>query len=1624
MDTQNPVEEGILKLIEKGYNSTDVYNIMTQIGWQPDEVQLSMNELYERRAKESEELAKQRRDAIEQINASYQDLKKKAEPVQSDAFIGTFPGERSLTLDALDDIDAQVLNNASRSSALQSVNGAASSVMSQIEQLNDLKAILSSEQSSSEERRDAEKRIPRLEQSIQSQYDDLRDVFAQTSAMGVDMDWDIELDLGEDKINTDQFRNLIVQSHMRNRDELDALSGLSQVAQNTYKDYMGIDFPDIESIGDLQNEMTAMSLQRAMDSLNREQEELGDVFEGYDLDEYAKAVEDQTWLSSTARGTREMIQAMWAGAMMEGIDVGDFLRENPSVAAAARLIPGVASLADISTGLSAIAGGVEDVTGFDSRLQLQHYFARQKEQDRIRKAAREKELYEDPSYWNLGASERYEKINQDVEAGKLDMMQAAGMYGKVTGNFMEEIVPSALYFGAMSMAGPAGIAGLALSVSGQKYGDMLMERPDLNLGERLLIANTVGVAEAGLAYVFRGAEKALVAPFMKMLPGAAIKQMGKESAKNALKISLPKSLKALKPGFGESLEEVVAYMIELGIENAVDGAAGRKTRDLNIYEFSDAALGGFLGGAGMQSAGYLVKSAANRGHHETRNRKLYLQGAINELRREIANTSNAVEKQELRKNLYALNKEYRDLSAQETLTYGKYSVEDRSKIMKLNREIAFLEDQIKYKVDSAGIKLNKDQIEALETRLKGAMDAKVAIESNYDSLEKTASQHSKPETAQVADVENNESPVESKQVPQKETQEQHQDAKQPEMSDPVRQEGEQLSMFNEKDFATEEEKQEPVQEEAPVEETPVEEAPVEEDPVEEAPVEEAPKQEKDIYSTDNEVDTEKGFDLADRSRVGDDAGQVNIASASAFNKALKGFKKLIQKAGTKIYVASRADFDAIAEARNPERFREIKIAGNRIGGYYDTQNNAIVLPSDARISSIQEEFGHAFMLPIINGQANPALQQELFDLLMNDVETRLIGKALSKFQNWKESRNKKYKDQTTPRYREEMIIGFFKYYKENVGDFKGLGGRIRQILNTILKKAGHQGELPFRTDNQLLKFAENYAQMTEGVEADIEVTQEDFQKAQKRAKARIKKEDLNKREDESEDEYRARLEAMVTELTEMATPEDVAKKEAQDLQQDEEVEPPSIDDLYSIEGRKKFTYLQDTEVFYEDFPYVNIGDMPTGMPRMKKAQFKDYFHFRNWYTYMTANHRRARIGKMYFIKDGKKYDIKPPKPKVDKNGKLVDIQGAPSEKIKYIDRQWDKRDAQARKVKAARSVWFDLVGDAYQAMKRAGVDGANGAAFVPGFDYDAYSQLETQEEKEAFRGEFTNDLLSKTPEEITELSEIARKNLDALKNSGMSVEEIAEADQASLFNMSGIKPEAERDNGDIQDMFAIEEGSLPEKPYINKNRGLRKYDKGTIRDIINTFMPIMGFDMSTSMVPGLGLKSGVSYLRKNPETTVQVAGKKVAGTLLTTHLDFNTANLVRLKLQNHAIKIWQESGRTEGKMAVGFSFLNPEAVKGNPDVFRAVMKGVLRSAKESLNEKAGERLHSTPSQVMTNLLLANSSNIRDVVTKRRAAGRINVSDEVRMKIFTNDAKSFTYEELKQEKDFIQLPAKL
>ena len=100
---------------------------------------------------------------------------------------------------------------------------------------------------------------------------------------------------------------------------------------------------------------------------------------------------------------------------------------------------------------------------------------------------------------------------------------------------------------------------------------------------------------------------------------------------------------------------------------------------------------------------------------------------------------------------------------------------------------------------------------------------------------------------------------------------------------------------------------------------------------------------------------------------------------------------------------------------------------------------------------------------------------------------------------------------------------------------------------------------------------------------------------------------------------------------------------------------------------------------------------------------------------------------------------------------------------------------------------FDLADDA-EILKRAGINSASGMALVPGFNMQEYLALDDSEKFEymaLFRDEVFFD---KTPQEQEEVLEIAYENLELLKQSGLSVEEISEAETTEVLNMSGRFP--------------------------------------------------------------------------------------------------------------------------------------------------------------------------------------------------------------------------------------------
>ena len=91
--------------------------------------------------------------------------------------------------------------------------------------------------------------------------------------------------------------------------------------------------------------------------------------------------------------------------------------------------------------------------------------------------------------------------------------------------------------------------------------------------------------------------------------------------------------------------------------------------------------------------------------------------------------------------------------------------------------------------------------------------------------------------------------------------------------------------------------------------------------------------------------------------------------------------------------------------------------------------------------------------------------------------------------------------------------------------------------------------------------------------------------------------------------------------------------------------------------RPGFNYLQNETIYY-DFDRqsgVQYNDWvrdTSSRSTPKKIKVSDYNHFRNWYTKMTANGKfPGIISNMYFMKDGKRHAINPPKPRLDEGWK-------------------------------------------------------------------------------------------------------------------------------------------------------------------------------------------------------------------------------------------------------------------------------------------------------------------------------------------------------------------------------------
>ena len=353
--------------------------------------------------------------------------------------------------------------------------------------------------------------------------------------------------------------------------------------------------------------------------------------------------------------------------------------------------------------------------------------------------------------------------------------------------------------------------------------------------------------------------------------------------------------------------------------------------------------------------------------------------------------------------------------------------------------------------------------------------------------------------------------------------------------------------------------------------------------------------------------------------------------------------------------------------------------------------------------------------------------------------------------------------------------------------------------------------------------------------------------------------------------------------------------------------------------KSDFTYLKDTQVYYDfnrqsDVKYsdwiYSSKNIQIDKIVPQKLNVKDYFHFRNWYNKITANQEYPGIvTNMYFIKDGKKHVVNPPKPKTDRAGKRVKMERIPTFSQLKRNRQAEN-EAQDTELRIQYSELGKEVGNLW---------------------YNSPLSMHT-------------NMSDFTPEGATESLDfegqvIAKKNIQAAIDSGITSEQLKEMkgrssvvfkkDHPELFNMSGLVRFDEAGNGDqIADgevRFAKKAArtGIPLKEW----KRLQKYE-GDIYDLDGNQILVLGYDGTRKNTKGLwSVKSGVTEL----------IGKKHDGDIVvSTHRDIGVADSTLKKLYKLAAD--DLKGNKKGFVVIGFAVLSQDSIKKNPDVFSSLIR--------------------------------------------------------------------------------------
>ena len=217
-----------------------------------------------------------------------------------------------------------------------------------------------------------------------------------------------------------------------------------------------------------------------------------------------------------------------------------------------------------------------------------------------------------------------------------------------------------------------------------------------------------------------------------------------------------------------------------------------------------------------------------------------------------------------------------------------------------------------------------------------------------------------------------------------------------------------------------------------------------------------------------------------------------------------------------------------------------------------------------------------------------------------------------------------------------------------------------------------------------------------------------------------------------------------------------------------EAQVETAEDIAEIESGQplssKKQYLQNVEIFWTQNVF-NIGDIsasPTVGPGSKMDNnrskvFNDYRHFANWYASMTGNGRREGVIRdIHFFRDGKRFNLNYPKPRLDKDGKPRVMKP-----MLQLPREMRMNELMAR-IDVGQEVALKKGGLAQETARIArmfrGMESKDGGSFTVDFH--------------SFKPIIDADDLYLTPVEEARFQMQQRNNMLALMNSGIDIAEV------------------------------------------------------------------------------------------------------------------------------------------------------------------------------------------------------------------------------------------------------------